>query len=82
MPNIWSVKLTEEHEHEYSDGTIVPSLTYDILLNGRVVGEFNWHLHKRRGSKREDPLGLADLSVGSTVVAFGPLSNPDSTHGS
>lgn len=78
--NVWAFKLTEEDEHAYQDGTIVPSLTFDILLNDRVVGEFNVHLHKRFGSKREDPRHLADLSVGTTVVAFGPLSNPDGTH--
>lgn len=68
----WTFGRITDEEHLYADDTSVPSRRWTVFLEGRPVGEIEVHLHRRRG-----PDKTTDLSVGTTVVTYGPLAERD-----
>ena len=65
MPDVFEFANLHEGEQTYADGTVVPHLDADVLLNGEKVGRLNAHLHRHRGRD-----GRTDVSFGFTAVAF------------
>lgn len=65
MADVWEFGEERRDDSNYSDGTIVPHLEVDVLLNGKKVGLVEVHMHKRRGRD-----GLTDTSFGFTGVVY------------
>ena len=68
MADTWEFTNVQTDETVYADGTRVPHLDADVVLNGAKVGRVNIHMHKHRGSDK-----VTDASFGFTGVIFGPL---------
>lgn len=68
--DVWTHPLDDTSD--YKDGTVVPHRHFQVLLEGKPVGEVEVHLHRRHG-----PDGVPDVSVGVTAVVYGP-PNPGS----
>lgn len=51
----------------YASGNAVPNRSWKVLLDGKVIGEIDVHMHIRRG-----PDGQIDTSFGFTPVVYGP----------
>lgn len=65
MADVFEFVNVRQDQQSYADGTIVPHLDADVLLNGEKVGRLNAHLHRHRGRD-----GKTDVSFGFTGVAF------------
>lgn len=65
MAETWEFTAVTPGETVYADGTRVPELAADVMLDGAKVGRINVHLHRHRGRD-----GLTDTSFGATFVAF------------
>lgn len=68
MPDVWEFTDIDQDETVYADGTRVPHLNANVVLNSKVVGRVNIHMHKHRGADK-----VTDASFGFTGVIFGPL---------
>lgn len=64
--NVWEFGEIRRDETLYADGTRVPHLDFDVILDGEVVGRLNVHMHRHRGRDKR-----VDASFGVTAVVFG-----------
>lgn len=67
--DVWTFGEPHDDTTSYADGTVVPHRHQDVLLNGKVVGEIEIHMHKRKGRDR-----ITDVSFGITTIVYGPVS--------
>lgn len=61
MAAVWEFTNLTFDQSVYSDGTIVPHLDADVILDGQKVGRINVHLHKHLGRDK-----IPDVSFGFT----------------
>lgn len=68
MSDVWTFGPAKDSTQTYSTGDQVPHRHFTVSLNGKVVGEVECHMHRRRG-----PDGKPDASFGFTPVIYGPV---------
>lgn len=66
-PEVWTFGPPHDDDTTYADGTVVPHREQLLYLNGKLVGEIEIHMHKRRGPDRQ-----TDVSFGITAIVYGP----------
>jgi len=68
VPDVYTFGPEHRETQTYADGTQVDHVEHATYFNGVKQGYVEIHFHKRRGRD-----GVPDMSVGITVVQFGPL---------
>lgn len=67
MADQWTFGPARDSVTTYADGTVVPHRTWQLFLNGVLVGEIDTHMHRRRGGD-----GKLDTSFGFTSIVYSP----------